>query len=133
MSYSDYLENELLDHWLGNSAYTAPATVYVGLSTADPLDDGSGLAEPVGNGYARVSVTNNLTEWPAAVGGSKNNANDVTFPLATGSWGTITHFALFDAATGGNMLGSGALTSSRTVSDGDQPRFAAGEITVTLD
>lgn len=133
MSFSDYLENELLDHVWGNQAFSAPATLYIGLSTADPLDDGSGLAEPSGNGYARVAVTNNATEWPAATGGSKTNANDQTFPLATGSWGTITHFAFFDAASGGNMLGSGALTTSRTVGDGDQPRFAAGEITITLD
>jgi len=116
MSFSDYLENELLDHVFGNSAYSAPASLYVALSTADPTDDGSGLNEPVGNGYARVGVTNNLTEWPAATGGSKSNANDVTFPLATGAWGTITHFAILDAATGGNLLGSGALG----ISDGSR-------------
>jgi len=133
MSFSDFLENELLDHVFGNSAYSAPGDLYIGLSTADPGDDGAGLAEPVGNGYARVQVTNNLTQWPAAAGGSKNNANDITFPLASGSWGNITHFGIFDQLAGGNLLGSGALTVARTVGDGDQPRFAAGEITISLD
>ncbi len=133
MSFSDFLENELLDHVWSNTAYVAPATLYVALSTADPLDDGSGLAEPVGNAYARVAVPNNLTEWPAAAGGSKTHANNITFPVATGAWGTITHFAVFDALTAGNQLGSGALTTPRVVALGDQPRFDAGDIIVTLD
>jgi hypothetical protein len=70
-SFSNYLENELLDHVFGAAAYSAPATLYVGLSTADPTDDDSGLAEPSGNGYARVAVTNNATNFPAASGGAK--------------------------------------------------------------
>ncbi len=133
MSFSDYLEDEVLDHILGGADYTRPATVYLALSTADPTDDASGLAEPSGGAYARLAVTNNATEWPAASGGAKSNANDLTFVTATASWGTVTHFAMFDAVTGGNMLMHAALTASKTIDPGDTVRFEAGELDVTLD
>ena len=54
--FSDYWENKILDHIFGKGSYTPP-TIYVGLSTADPTDDGSGLAEPSGNGYARKQTS----------------------------------------------------------------------------
>jgi hypothetical protein len=95
MSASDYTENKILDHLTGKTSFTKPTT-YVGLSTADPTDDASGLAEPSGNGYARVETSG--SDWDAAASGATANAAEITFPEATGSWGTVTHFALFDAA-----------------------------------
>jgi hypothetical protein len=129
-SFADYAENKILDHIVGKTAFTMP-TAYVGLSTADPKDDGSGLAEPSGGSYARVQTAG--ADWAAASGGANSNANAITFPQATGSWGTVTHFALFDAATNGNMLGHGQLAVSKTVGSGDTARFAAGELDITLD
>jgi hypothetical protein len=129
-SFADYLEVELLDHLFGKGSYTPP-TIYVGLSTADPTDDATGLAEPSGNNYARVQTA--AADWNAASGGATANANAITFNQASGSWGTITHFALFDAASGGNMLAHGALTASKSVGAGDTPSFAAGDLDVTLD
>lgn len=129
---SDYLENELLDHWLGAAAYTAPATVYAALFTATPSDSGGGT-EVTGGSYARVAVTNNATNWPAASGGSKSNGTDITFPQATADWGTVVAFALFDAPTSGNMLVWGPLTASRAVNSSDTPSFATGTLTVTED
>lgn len=128
-SFSNYLENKILDHIFKTAAYTVPTNIYVALSTADPTDAGSGIAEPVGNAYARVQCN----AWDAAALGATANTNQVTFPQATGSWGTITHFALFDAITGGNMLAHGALTTSKAITTGDTPRFNAGDIDVTLD
>jgi hypothetical protein len=133
MSFANFLENKLLDNVWGASAYSAPATLYVGLSTTTPNDDGSNFTEPVGASYGRASSTNNLTEWPAAFGGSKTHANNITFATATGSWGTITHAAFFDASSGGNMLGYFALTSSITINNGDTAEFVNGAITITLD
>ncbi len=132
-SFGNYLENELLDHVFGNSAYSAPATLYLALSTADPTDDGSGLNEPSGGSYARLGVTNNLTNFPAATGGSKSNGVDFTFVTATASWGVISHMAIFDAVSGGNMLAHAALTSSKTIDNGDTVIFEAGNLTITLD
>jgi len=127
---ADYWENEILDYLFGNGSYTPP-TIYVGLSTADPLDDASGLAEPNGNGYARVMTA--ASDWNAASGGSVDNVNDITFPEATGSWGTVTHFALFDTADGGNMLAHGALSQSQSISSSETARFETGALDVSLD
>jgi hypothetical protein len=129
-SFSDYWENEILDHIFGKGSYSPP-TIYVALSTADPTDDGSGIAEPSGNGYARVQTQ--ASDWNAASAGSLYNANDIMFPEATGNWGTISHFALFDAASGGNMLAHGALSESKSVGAGDTAKFAAGDLDVSLD
>lgn len=128
-SFSNYLENKILDHVFKTAAYTVPTNIYVALSTADPLDTGASIAEPSGNGYARTLCNG----WDAAASGATANTAAVTFPTATGSWGTITHFALFDASTVGNMLAHGSLTTSKAITTGDTPKFNAGEIDVTLD
>ncbi len=127
--FSDYWENKILDHIFGKGSYTPP-TIYVGLSTADPTDDGSGLAEPSGNGYARKQTS--ASDWNAASNGSLDNASDITFAQATGSWGTITHFALFDAATAGNMLAHGVLSQSKTIGNSDTAIFEAGDLEISL-
>jgi len=127
--FSDYWENKILDHIFGKGSYTPP-TIYVGLSTADPTDDGSGLAEPSGNGYARTQTS--ASDWNAASNGSLDNSNDITFAQATGSWGTITHFALFDAITAGNMLAHGVLSQSKTIGNSDTARFQAGDLDISL-
>lgn len=131
MSYTNYLEKKLLDYLFSKASYTQP-TIYVGLSTADPGEDASTLAEPSGSGYARVATV--AGDWNAATlgVGTLTNANSITFPTATGSWGTVTYVCLFDAASGTNLLGSGALTSGTSVSSGEIATFAAGAITVSL-
>lgn len=134
-SFGDYLEKELLDHVFGNAAYAAPATLYLALSTADPLDDGSGLTEPAGGSYARLAVANNATNWPAATGATATKSNGVQFDFitATASWGVITHMAIMDAASGGNMLGHASLATSKTIDSGDTVNFKIGELDITLD
>lgn len=132
-SFGNFLENELLDHVWGAAAYTAPGTLYIALSTTNPGEDGSTITEPAVGSYARKGVANNLTNWPAAVGGSKSNGTDITFVTATASWGVISHMAIFDAASGGNMLAHAALTSSKTIDNGDTVIFEAGNLTITLD
>jgi hypothetical protein len=100
-SKSNFLELELLDHVLGGSAYAAPGTLHVALFTAAPTDAGGGT-EVTGGSYARVAVTNNLTNFPSA--NPKVNGTAITFPLATADWGTIVAFGIFDASTSGNLL-----------------------------
>jgi len=124
MGLSDTYENIYLD-------YMFSTVKWVGLSTADPTDDESGLAEPSGNAYARVEVPSSY--WGDAAGGSIANSSAITFPTATGSWGTITHAVIFDAASGGNIVASEALNDSLVVISGITPNFNIGELTVTLD
>ncbi len=129
-SFSNYWENEILDHLFGKGAYSPP-TIYVALSTADPGESGSGLSEPSGNGYTRALTS--ASDWNTANGGLLDNAAAIEFNAATGDWGTMTHFALFDAATAGNMLAYGTLNQAKSVGSGDTIRFAAGDLDVTLN
>jgi len=106
-SKSDFLELKLLDHVLGNTAYTAPTIVYVALYTVAPTDAGGGT-EVTGGAYARVAVTNNITNWPAAAGGLKSNGTEIVFPTATASWGTVVAFAVLDAPMDARWVASTA-------------------------
>lgn len=134
MSASNFLELELLDHVLGNAAYSAPATVYISLHTADPGEAGA-AAEASGVNYARLAVTNNATNWPAASGGSKSNGTLLTFATpGAGGWGLITHFAIWDAVSAGNCLFvSNAMAIPKTINENDVVTFGIGAITVTAN
>lgn len=129
-SFSDYAEGAILDHLFSLSAGYAQPTIYLAVSTADPTDTGGGTAEPSGNGYARVATA--ASDW-SRTGNVVDNANELSFPEATGSWGTLTHFALYDAATGGNMIAHAAMDTSKAIAANETLRFPAGNITFTLD
>ena len=126
MSFSNYLENKVLLHVFGATAYTAPSTLYVALFTSDPGETGSGT-EVSGGSYARQTATFTVT------GNQASNTTAVEFPTATGSWGTITYAAVYDAVSGGNLLASGALTTSKTIASGDVLRIPAGDFDINLD
>ena len=131
-SKSDYLENKLLDHVLGGADYTRPATVYVALYTVAPTDAGGGT-EVSGGAYARVTVTNNATNFPAASGGAKSNGTEIIFPEATASWGTVVALAILDAAAAGNFLYWADLTTSKAIASGDTAKFAVGDLDIAED
>lgn len=128
-SFTDYLENKVLDHVVGKTSYTMPS-VWVALFTAAPSDAGGGT-EVSGGSYARKSTAG--TDWTAASGGATSNANAITFITPTGSWGTVTHFALMDASTAGNMLAWSALNTPQAISTGNTVSFAIGDLDITLD
>ena len=127
-SISNWLELELLDHVLKTGAYSVPTNIYVALSTADPTDDASGIAEPSGGSYARVV----MNSWDAAASRATENTNKISFPQATGNWGTITHWAIYDAITGGNFLAHGDFAASKTCPTGTNLYIAVGEIDVVF-
>jgi hypothetical protein len=131
-SFSDYLENALLDHVFGGGDYTRPATLYVAAFTAAPSDSGGGT-ECSGGSYARVAVTNNATNFPAASGGAKANGTAITFPSASASWGTVEAIGIFDADSSGNLLAWSTLTASKAVDSGDTLQIPIGDLDVSLD
>jgi hypothetical protein len=129
---SDYLEAALLNHVFRTTAYTQPTNVYVALFTAAPSDSGGGTEVSSGS-YARVSIARADAQWNApGTAGLIDNVNAITFPTATGSWGTVTHVGIFDAATAGNLLMWGALGTSKAVGIGDTFSFAAGALDITF-
>lgn len=127
--FSDYLEDKVLNHVFGGTAYTAPSTLYVALYTAAPSDSGGGT-EVSGGSYARKSMPDMTVSGTSPT--TATNGAAVEFVTATGSWGTVTHVGVFDASTSGNLLGWAALTASKTVSSGDVFRFDAGDLDITL-
>jgi hypothetical protein len=126
MSFTNFLETEVLDHVFGGNAYTAPVTLYTGLYTAAPSDTGGGT-ELSGDGYARQATAFTVT------GNTASNTDAEEWATATGSWGTITHVGVFDASTGGNLMAYGTLTASKTIATGDVFRIPAGDLDITLD
>jgi hypothetical protein len=130
---SDYLELKVLDHVLRYSTapYTAPSTLYLGLFTASTgLETNSPSAEVStggGTNYARQTVA-----FAAASAGSSSTNATVTFPAAGANWGTISHVAVMDASTSGNVLFYGAVTTSKTIETGDTFQVSSGNLTVSL-
>jgi hypothetical protein len=125
-SISDFLENELLDH-IFNVVYNRPTNLFLGLSTADPLDTGAGLAEPGAGAYTRVTLA-----FGAASSRAVTQSAKVTFPQATAAWGNLTHYGVFDAVTAGNMLAHGSLTVAKNVVNGNTPSVATSEVVISF-
>ena len=132
---SNYLENKLLDHVLKNTSFSQPSFLYLALFTntsgnaATNLENGT-LTDEVSTsstGYGRTAIT-----FAAASGGSAASSATVTFSTATSNWGTITHVAIMDAATSGNVLFWGAVTTSKTIETGDTFQVTSGNLTISL-
>jgi hypothetical protein len=126
---STYLSNKLLDHVLKTASYTVPTGIYIALSRANPQANGSGILEPVGNGYARILCNT----WDVAVSRKTRNTNAITFAIATGTWGVISHVAIYDAITGGNLLAFGELSDYKTVINGNTFSFNASAIEIEFE
>jgi len=126
MSFSNFLETEILDHVFGAAAYTAPTTLYLALFTATPGETGGGT-EVSGNGYVRKAVAFTTS------GNTTSNTSAVEYPTATGSFGTVTSVGVFDASTSGNLMAFAALSSSKTIETGDVFRVPAADLDITLD
>ena len=134
--FTNYLEDKVINHVFGGTAYTAPSTIYVALYTATPSDAGGGT-EVSGGAYARQSVA-----WTIGTGGTAQASNTaaLTFPAATTDWGTCTHAGVYDAASGGNLVAFETLTKTdfttanpKTVNTGDIFKIDAGNLKIQLD
>lgn len=131
---ADTFANNILDLAFSKATNGFPATMYIGLSSTTPTNTGTNVTEPSGGGYARVAVTNNATNWPAASARSKANGTAITFPAATADWVAgvnLTHWVIYDASTAGTFVAWGAITTPAPVLNGTQPSFAVGAITIT--
>ena len=122
---SNYLENKLIDHFLGTTTFTKPSAVYVALFTVAPDDTGGGT-EVSGGSYARQTAT-----FTAASSGATSNDSNIDFvnmPAAT----TVA-IGIFDNLTTGNLLLWGTLTANKTTDAGDTLRIATGDLDITID
>ena len=152
---SNYLEDKLLDHTLryGTAPYTAPSTVYVALfadsgsAASAALESGTsatgsgnsnwGHFEIDNGSYIRQSVT--FAEAGAVTTGTITTNAPVSVPVASADYDTagttgnvVTHIALMDDQSGGNVLFYGTLTTPKTVSSGDQFTVSTGNLSISL-
>lgn len=142
-SFTDFLENKLVDHLFRGTSYTAPASIYVSLHTAACSDSSTGT-EVSGGAYARAAVSTGSTVWAntqnsgtgvsTGTNGTTSNVGVITFAAPTANWGSVTHFGVFDALTTGNMMICQSLGTAKTVNNGDAaPSFGAGALTIQVD
>ncbi len=126
MSLSNAWENLVIGHALCGESWTPPTTFYLSLHSSDP-GDAAASSEVSGGGYARQSTTFTRSENVAT------NFTAVQFPEATADHGTVTHFGVWTASSGGTLVGSGAVAVSKTYNEGEIIRFPAASATVTID
>jgi len=127
MSFTNFLEKEILDHVFAGAAYTAPGTKYLALFTAIADGEAGSVTELSGSAYARQSVAFTTS------GNTTSNNAAVEFPTATGSWGTVTHVGVYDASTSGNLMAYATLSSSKAIATGDVFRVPSGDLDITLN
>lgn len=129
-SFTDHTESLVLTWLLTDGTATRPTAWYVGLFTAAPSDTGGGT-EVSGSGYARVATGTMTISGTSPT--TATNAAAIEFAAASGgNWGSIGWAAIFDASTSGNMIAWAALSTARTINDGDVLRIPAGDLDVTL-
>lgn len=139
---SDFLENKLIDQLFRGQSAATTSTLYVALLTSAPSDSGGGT-EVSGGSYARVAVTSSLANWAGSqgagtttassgTGGQTSNNAAINFPTPSANWGAVTHFGIYDSASGGNLLFWGALTISKTINQADSVTFPAGSLAITF-
>jgi hypothetical protein len=121
-------KNVALDYMLGGGV--SYATLWLALYTVAPTSAGGGT-EVTGGSYARLSLTNNATNFPAASGGSKSNGVIFTMPTATADWGTVVAAALHNHATADQVVYFGTLTANRSVPNGAIADFPIGTLVFT--
>lgn len=140
-SKSNWLENALLDHLLGESStalVAIPNTVYVALwnSTINDTWTSTSTGECAGSTYARVAITNSSANWTNSTGGSKQNKTVIQFTTAAGSdWGEVKAFSVMDgnSTATGNIYYWGDLTVNQTIVTGNIVRFSTGSLVITED
>lgn len=131
MALTTFMKNFQFNTLFKGGAYTfAHTDAYVGLFTADPTETGDQSNEVTGGSYARVQPT-----WDTVAIDIESITSEIDFPTATASWGVISHCALLDASTGGNMLAFQPVPTPPTVDDGSTVRLGVGTFrsTVTFD
>lgn len=125
-SFSNHLENHILDHIFRAQPSVAPAAVYLALYTAAPTDAGGGT-EVAGGGYTRKQIT-----FAAAAGGEVGTMAALGWTASGAPLGTIVAVGVFDAAEGGNLLAWDEIAPA-SIGDGDTIEIPAGDLRISLD
>lgn len=126
MSLSNTFETTTLQWLFTNTSVTRPTSWHLALYTVAPGEGGGGT-ECSGTAYARQSFTMTVS------GDTATNAANIEYAVAGSSWGTLVAVGVFDAATSGNLIAYGNLTTSKAIDTGDVFRIPAGDLDITLN
>jgi hypothetical protein len=136
MAFSTYTGNKLLDLILRGTAFTAPAGIYVSLHTAASTDGANEVSTGAWPAYARQDATQGgalADAFDAASGKATENTQTMLYGANDGAGSvTVTHFALWDAASSGNCLWYGALLASKTLLPGDECVVKPGDLVLSV-
>jgi hypothetical protein len=127
-AFSNYME-DAITAWINGTTFpSAPTNTYVQLYSQDPTDAGSAT----GALYTRISVASG--GWTRGTGGAGtlSNTGVITITSSAASGATATHVAVFNEITGGNLLFYGALSASKSIGVGDEVKFNALQLTLTV-
>jgi hypothetical protein len=129
MAFSNYLEDEITGWINGTTFDAAPTSTFVQLYSQDPTESGSAT----GALYTRVAVA--AGGWTRVTSGVASLANTtaITITSSASSAATASHVAVFDASASGNMLFYGALAASKVIATGDEVKFNAGALVLTVN
>lgn len=128
---SNYLEEAILNYFFRNQAVAQPTTIYLALYINDPTDADTGT-EVSGGGYSRKQVTFGA---PAQTGDKaviSNNAK-IEFDIATTDWGSVSHWGLRTAASGGSLLCRGSFSRVENVQSGNRLTIEIGNLQISME
>ena len=130
---TDHMESLVLTGLLNGTSITlSNAKPYIGLLTSAPTDSGGGT-ELSGGAYSRVQVGSAGQGDFNVVDGSATNDAEFKWEDATSDWGNVTHIAVYDSSTAGNMLIYGTLNSPVNVTNGDIFKIPSAGFTINMD
>ena len=129
MALTDSTEAEVLKYLFGRIPFTPPPTYYVGLSSTQVNEDGSGVTEPSSGGYARVAIPNTTVGFTFS-GGQITNGTQIAFPTATASWGQQVEIEFFDQSSGGTVKMRGSLSPVQTIDTNQRIYFDPGDLSI---
>jgi hypothetical protein len=129
MAFSNYLEDEITGWINGTTFDAAPTSTYVQLYSQDPTEAGSAT----GALYTRVAVA--AGGWTRVTNSTAtlSNTGIITITSSAGSGATASHVGVFDASASGNMLFYGALAASKVIATGDEVKFNASALVLTVN
>jgi hypothetical protein len=129
MAFSNYLEDEITGWINGTTFDAAPTSTFVQLYSQDPTESGS----LTGALYSRVAVS--AGGWTRVTNSTATLANTTAIIITSNasSASTASHVGVFDTSASGNMLFYGALAASKVIATGDEVKFNASALVLTVN
>lgn len=128
---SNWMEEAVLNYFFRNQSVAQPTEVYLALYINDPTDADSGT-EVNGGAYTRRQVTFGAPTQSSGQGVISNN-QVIEFPIATDNWGTISHWGIHSASTGGNLICHGGFSRSEAINSGNRLTIQTGNLQISMD